>query len=173
MRRSGARKLYYHGGRRRRKAKRGRENRDMGGRKRRVALEAAVESRASGTAFLATHHRSRQTVMRSNARPAQRNARVGGQIKELISLIERRVSRGGTPAPPFSSPSSLRGIPRSRIFGASPPSLSPPKWPPNPHNCAHSCWILCASSWKLTTRLEEGRGAALEIAFGTRGKEEE
>lgn len=61
----------------------------MGGRKRRVALEAAVESRASGTAFLATHHRSRQTVMRSNARPAQRNARVGGQIKELISLIER------------------------------------------------------------------------------------
>lgn len=146
MRRSGARKLYYHGGRRR-KAKRGkREIRDMGGRKRRVALEAAVESRANGTAFLATHHRSRQTVMRSNARPAQRNARVGGQIKELISFIERRVSRGGAPAPPFSSPSSLRGIPRSRIFGASPPSLSPPKWPPNPHNCAHSCWILCASS---------------------------
>lgn len=140
MRRSGARKLYYHGGRRR-KAKRGREIRDMGGRKRRARLEAA-----SGTAFLATHHRSRQTVMRSNARPAQRNARVGGQIKELISLIERRVSRGGTPAPPFSSPSSLRGIPRSRIFGASPPSLSPPKWPSNPHNCAHSCWILCASS---------------------------
>lgn len=132
MRRSGARKLYYHGGRRRRKAKRGREIRDMGGRKRRVALEAAVESRASGTAFLATHHRSRQTVMRSNAHPAQRNARVGGQIKELISLIERRVSRGGAPAhpsllpPPYAEyhvlaslepllhPSPLRSGPRIR-----------------------------------------------------------
>lgn len=53
-------------------------------------------------AFAATRHRSRQTVMRSNARPPQRNAREVGQIKELISLIERRVSRASAPEIPHS-----------------------------------------------------------------------
>lgn len=53
-------------------------------------------------AFAATRHRSRQTVMRSNARPPQRNAREVGQIKELISLIERRVSRASAPGIPHS-----------------------------------------------------------------------
>lgn len=41
---------------------------------------------------MARHHRSRQTVMRTNARRAHANVQGGGQIKELISLIERRLT---------------------------------------------------------------------------------
>ena len=53
--------------------------------------EISEESRAIRTRF-ARHHRSRQTVMPANARRAHANVPEGGQMKELISLIERRLT---------------------------------------------------------------------------------